>query len=159
MQHLTIITIVAFVLSVLFAVGALVLFFRFRIRDVIGELTGKTATEEIAKIREQGITRQGKARSLQVIIGIQGTDSGSFNLEKLGLGEHPFGERTAAASMPINIESSAASIQQVSASKSAGVQFATGEPETGLLQAATPGQVPAALMEPETSLLQRNHLY
>ncbi len=48
-----IISIIAFVLSAACFVGAVVLFFKFDIRSVIGFLTGKTASKQIEEIREQ----------------------------------------------------------------------------------------------------------
>jgi hypothetical protein len=83
-QTLMSISVTSFTLSVVAAITALVLFFRLRIKSVIGELTGKTATAEIARIRAEGISRQAKGRSLQSIIG-QENGSNSFDLKKLGL--------------------------------------------------------------------------
>jgi hypothetical protein len=76
---------VSFILAVLLFALGVALFFAFRMRSVIGELTGKTATNEIAKIREQGVGRQHKGRSLQSIVSAAGSGSGSmdFSLEQL----------------------------------------------------------------------------
>ena len=83
-QVLFIIGMVALLLAFVALVVTLMLFIRLKIPAVIGELTGQTATAEIARIRAEGISRQAKGRSLQSIIG-QETGSGSFDLQKLGL--------------------------------------------------------------------------
>jgi len=75
----------AFILSVVALALAVVFFIAFDIKAVVGELSGKTATEAIAKIREQGVTRKYKGRSLQSIVLEEGTDTGDFSLEKLAL--------------------------------------------------------------------------
>ncbi|MDR0458993.1 MAG: hypothetical protein LBG68_00815 [Coriobacteriales bacterium] len=83
-QVLFIVGVVALLLAFVALVVTLMLFIRLKIPAVIGELTGQTATAEIARIRAEGISRQAKGRSLQSIIG-QETGSGSFDLQKLGL--------------------------------------------------------------------------
>jgi len=85
MGHLVLLYTLLFVLSAACAVAAVVFFFRLKIREIIREMTGKTASAEIARIREQGITRQGRARSLQSIIDATGTDNTLFSVEKLDL--------------------------------------------------------------------------
>ena len=76
----------SFIAAVPFVALAVVLFFVFDIRAVIGELTGKTATAEIARIREQGVTRQYKGRTLQSIVLDEQGVSTDFSLDKLKLG-------------------------------------------------------------------------
>jgi hypothetical protein len=75
----------SFILAVVFLALGIFLFIIFDVRAVIGELTGKTATTEIARIREQGATRQYKGRSLQSIV--LNTDTGpiAFSFDKLSL--------------------------------------------------------------------------
>lgn len=75
----------SFVLAVVFLAVGVALFFILDIRSVIGELTGKTATTEIARIREQGTTRQYKGRSLQSIVLDSDGASADFSLDKLDL--------------------------------------------------------------------------
>lgn len=83
---LQILATVSFVLTVVLLALAIFLFFVLDIRSVIEELTGKTATVEIARIREQGATRKHKARSLQSIVFEDSHDSTDFSLGKLNLG-------------------------------------------------------------------------
>ena len=82
----------SFVLAVVFLAVAIVLFVVFDIRGVVGELTGRTATTEIAKIREQGTTRQYKGKSLQSIILDDSTGSTDFSLDKLDFNTERSGE-------------------------------------------------------------------
>jgi hypothetical protein len=62
-------SITCFALAFLALVGTAILFFVLDIRGIVGELTGKTATAAIAKIREEGAYRQQKGRSLASIVG------------------------------------------------------------------------------------------
>ena len=88
MQPLMIISIWMFAFSAIAFIVAITLFFRLRIKEVYLELTGKTATAEIARIREQGIVRQSKGRSLLSVIG-ETTDNNSFDLDKIGFAGSP----------------------------------------------------------------------
>ena len=76
----------AFILAVVALALAVVFFFAFNIKEAIGELSGKTATTAIAKMREQGASRKYKGRSLQSIVLEDGADTGDFSFEKLALG-------------------------------------------------------------------------
>jgi len=77
----------SFILAVVFFALAAAFFFIFDVRAIIGELTGKTATTAIAKIRKQGIVRKYKGRTLQSIV-LEGKEySADFSLEKLSFGK------------------------------------------------------------------------
>ncbi|MCL2136259.1 MAG: hypothetical protein FWH40_01845 [Coriobacteriia bacterium] len=89
MQTLRLISQIMLSVSMLSALLAAVIFFRFRIKDVYAELSGKSATDEIARLREQGLVRQSRGRSLESIMGNQNlADSGSFDLARLGIYQH-----------------------------------------------------------------------
>lgn len=60
-EILSIISIVAFVLSALFLVLAIVLWFLYGIPGVIGDLSGRTARKSIAKMREHNEKSGGKS--------------------------------------------------------------------------------------------------
>lgn len=51
--------------AVLFGIGAIILFFVFRIHTVIGELTGITAKRSIRKIQKEGYEGQSKIRAIR----------------------------------------------------------------------------------------------
>lgn len=75
----------SFVLAVLLVAIALVFFIVFDIRAVVGELTGKTATSEIARLRSEGMSQKHKGRSLQSIIDSKSMDTTDFSLDKLNM--------------------------------------------------------------------------
>jgi len=85
-ETLQILSYIAFVLAIVFVALAAIFFIAFDIRNIIGELSGKTANNAIAKIREQGSTRQYKGRSLQSIVSNTDAPSTDFSLDKLDLG-------------------------------------------------------------------------
>ncbi len=76
---------VSFILAVVLAAAGILIFFVLDIRAVVGELSGKTATSEIARIREEGTSRTHRARSLQSIVLDKGTESADFSVEGLGI--------------------------------------------------------------------------
>ena len=78
--------IVCFVLAGLGLVATGILFFKLDIRTVIAELTGKTATEAIAKIRAESPMYQHRGRSLQNILDGSDTDGSLFSIDKLKIG-------------------------------------------------------------------------
>lgn len=51
--------------AVLFGIGAVILFFVFRIYAVIGELTGVTAKRSIKKIQKEGYEGKSKIRAIR----------------------------------------------------------------------------------------------
>lgn len=48
-----IVSVIAFIMAIIFLVLAIILFFKLDIPAVIGELSGKTAAKQVAEIREQ----------------------------------------------------------------------------------------------------------
>ncbi len=78
---------VSFILAVLLLALGATLFFVLDIRGVVGELTGKTATREIARIREEATTRRHKGKTLQSIVLDSDTGSTGFSIERLGLAD------------------------------------------------------------------------
>lgn len=54
-------SIVFFSLTGVFFLAAIIVFFRFNIPAVIGELSGRSANKQIKKIRETGLTAQGSS--------------------------------------------------------------------------------------------------
>jgi hypothetical protein len=67
-QILTTVAIVCFTLAAVSLVTSVIVFFTMKIGTVVGELSGKTATEAIARIRSQTTTQMHAGKSLQAII-------------------------------------------------------------------------------------------
>jgi hypothetical protein len=66
--------IVCLSLAAISLVATTILFFKLRIAEIAAELSGKTATEAIAKMRQEGSSRKHKGKSLQSILDKTGTE-------------------------------------------------------------------------------------
>ena len=92
------VAVACFVLAGIGLVGSAILFKTLRIWDVFGELSGRTANNAIAKLREQGNFKAHRGRSLQSII--YGTGDGSVDFAVMdgqaGVQAHYAGRQAAA---------------------------------------------------------------
>jgi len=149
----------SFILAVVFVALAVVLFLAFDIRSVIGEITGKTATTAIAKIREQGTTRQYKGRTLQSIVLEKEGDSTDFSLDKLDLqhGHQPATGKdvSEAATTLLGVDTSGESEVSEAATTLLGAdELEMSEAATTFLSADTSGE--PEVSEAATTLLSTN---
>jgi len=130
--------VVCFVLAVLAIICTIVLFFRLDIRAVIAELSGKTATEAIARIREEGTLRQHGGRTLQSIM-----DAG------------PTGASAASGTVSETVSETASEMKTglLVPEQKTELLVAASEQKTGLLAAEQKTELLVAASEQKTGLL------
>jgi hypothetical protein len=110
----------ATIASICFALGAVglivtvMLFIMLNIREVIGELSGKTATETIARLRAQGGFKPHRGRSLQSILDGKEAESAPFEIEDFNVASYDEENKDAKEASPDAVASGKTSLTQTS---------------------------------------------